>query len=172
MKLTITSLDSGIKKKTSKVMADEISALEKTFTAFLNKNPHFVGVKAVTMTMNFCGRVKIRSMNREFRQKDHATDVLSFPIFDNLRPDKKIREKNLPEMELGDLVICKEVARAQAREFKITYEQEIIHLAVHGFLHLLGFDHEISPKEEKIMEKFEAELVSKIYKKLKIRPSV
>lgn len=167
MKLTITSLDSGIKKNTSKGMALEISALEKTFSAFLAKNPHFGGVKHVTISMNLCGKAKIRRLNREYRQKDYVTDVLSFPIYENLRPDKKSREKTLPEVELGDLVICKDKARVQAKEFKITYEQEIIHLAVHGFLHLLGFDHEISAKEEKIMEKYEAELVNKIYKKLK-----
>ena len=49
---------------------------------------------------------------------------------------------------------------------KISYEQELIHLAVHGFLHLLRFHHEISDKEEKIMETYEAELVKKIYKAL------
>ncbi len=144
----------------------EISAMEKSFAAFLGKNPHFKGVKAVSISMTLCGRTKIRSLNREYRQKDYATDVLSFPVYENLRPDKKVRAKNLPEMELGDLVICKEIAKSQAREFGITYEQEIIHLAVHGFLHLLGFDHEISVKEEKIMEKYESELVNKIYKKL------
>lgn len=144
----------------------EISAMEKSFSAFLSKNPHFKGVKVVSISMTLCGRTKIRSLNREYRQKDYATDVLSFPVYENLRPDKKPGAKNLPEMELGDLVICKEIAKSQAREFGITYEQEIIHLAVHGFLHLLGFDHEISVKEEKIMEKYESELVNKIYKKL------
>ncbi len=148
-------------------MASEISALEKTFTAFLSKNPHFSGVKLVTISMNLCGKTKIRTLNRKYRQKDYVTDVLSFPVYENLRSDKKSREKALPEVELGDLVICKEKARSQAKEFGITYEQEVIHLAVHGFLHLLGFDHEISSKEEKIMEKYEAELVNKIYKKLK-----
>jgi probable rRNA maturation factor len=88
-------------------------------------------------------------------------------VFENLRPDRKLRTKNLPQIELGDLVICKEIAKSQAREFKISYEQEVIHLAVHGFLHLLGFDHEISTKEEKIMEAYESVLVNKIYKKLK-----
>lgn len=166
MKLIISHLDSGIKKKTSKAMDCEISAMEKSFAAFLRKNPHFKGVKVVSISMTLCGRTKIRSLNHKYRQKDYATDVLSFPVYENLRPDKKARAKNLPEMELGDLVICKEIAKSQAREFGITYEQEIIHLAVHGFLHLLGFDHEISVKEEKIMEKYESELVNKIYKKL------
>jgi probable rRNA maturation factor len=144
-----------------------ISALEATLAGNLKKNPHFAGVKEVTMTMTLCGKTKIRTLNRQYRQKDYVTDVLSFPVYDNLRPDKKPLEKNLSQMDLGDLVICKEKAMSQAREFDITYEQEVVHLAVHGFLHLLGFDHEISDKEEKIMEAHENDLVGKIYKKLK-----
>lgn len=169
MKLTITLYDSGIKKKTSKVSSEIsglISPLEKSFALFLTKNPHFKGVKEVSISMTLCGKRKIQSMNQKYRQIDKATDVLSFPVFENLRPDKLVTEKNLPQVELGDLVICKEIAKSQALEFKISYEQEVIHLAVHGFLHLLGFDHETSLKEEKIMEKYEAELVNKIYKKL------
>lgn len=176
MKLSIALHDSGIKKKTSKdkgPLSSEISNLlpliEKSFGAFLAKNPHFSGVKVVTISMTLCGKSKIRRLNREYRHKDYATDVLSFPVYENLRPDKKVLEKNLPEVELGDLIICKEVAKKQAKEFDITYEQEVIHLAVHGFLHLLGFDHEISVKEERIMEEFESVLVSKIYKKLKVK---
>ncbi len=176
MKLSITLHDSGIKKKTSKdkaSLSSGISALvpllEKSFGAFLKNNPHFNGVKDVTMAMTLCGKTKIQRLNREYRHKDYATDVLSFPIYENLRPDKKVLEKNLPQVDLGDLVICKDVAKSQASEFKISFEEEVIHLAVHGFLHLLGFDHEISAKEEKIMESFEAELVDKIYKKMKVK---
>lgn len=176
MKLSIALHDSGIKKKTSKDkghgssdFSELLPILEKSFGAFLTKNPHFGGVKVVTISMTLCGKTKIRRLNQEYRQKDYATDVLSFPIYDNLRPDKIVREKNLPQVELGDLVICKEIAKKQSKEFGITYEQEVIHLAVHGFLHLLGFDHEISAKEEKIMESYESELVNKIYKKLKVK---
>lgn len=170
MNLTITLYDSGIKKKASKVSGaiyTLIPALEKSFGLYLSRNPHFKGVKDVSISMTLCGKRKIQSINQKYRQIDKATDVLSFPVFQNLRPDKKTRAKNLPQLELGDLIICKEIAKSQAREFKISYEQEVIHLAVHGFLHLLGFDHEISSKEEKVMEKIEGELVKKIYKKLK-----
>ena len=178
MKLIITlhesGINSGIKKQASKgagTLVKEILALESCFSSFLKKNHHFIGVKEVTISMTLCGRAKIRSLNKEYREKDKATDVLSFPIHENLRPDKNSKKetKNLPQVELGDLIICKEIAKAQAKEFKITYEQEIVHLAVHGFLHLLGFDHEVSAKEEKIMEKYESLLVKKIYKKIKAK---
>ena len=174
MKLTIIFYDSGIKKKTSKVASPGLGnfvklmpVLEKSFELFLKKNPHFKGVKDVSISMTLCGKRKIQSMNQKYRQINKATDVLSFPIFESLRADKSILDKIFPQVELGDVVICKEIAKSQALEFKISFEQEVIHLAVHGFLHLLGYDHEISPKEEKIMEKLESELVSKIYKKMK-----
>lgn len=171
MKLSITLNDSGIKTKPSKATSDSIQVVlpvvEKTFEEFLKKNPHFKGVKEVTITLTLCGKAKIKKLNSEYRQKDYATDVLSFPVYENLRPDKKTKEKTLPQVELGDLVVCRDVAKTQAKEFGITYVQEVIHLASHGFLHLLGFDHEISAKEEKIMQGFEDELVKKIYKRLK-----
>lgn len=167
MKLEIFYQNSGLKKDTSKGMESVISALQTVLAKNLTKNPHFAGVKDVSMTMTLCGKTKIRTLNKQYRQKDYVTDVLSFPIYDNLRPDKKPRGRNLSQMDLGDLVICKEKALSQAREFEITYEQEVVHLAVHGFLHLIGFDHEISVKEEKIMEAHESELVGQVYKILK-----
>jgi probable rRNA maturation factor len=171
MKLLISLHDSGIKKNSSKAsvsLSREIIALEKGFLQFLKKSAHFKGVKEVGITLTLCGKAKIRTLNREYRNKDKATDVLSFGIYENLRLDSKPKEKSLPLMELGDLVICKEVARSQAREFGITYKQEIIHLSVHGFLHLLGYDHELSQKEEKIMEELEQSLVKNIYRSLKV----
>ena len=169
MKLSIFYQNSGLKKETSKGMESVISALQSVLAKNLTKNPHFAGVKDVTLTMTLCGKAKIRKLNRDYREKDYVTDVLSFPVYENLRPDKKARGRNLPQMDLGDLVICKEKAFSQAREFEITYEQEIVHLAVHGFLHLLGFDHEISGKEEKLMEAHENEIVGLVYKKLKAK---
>lgn len=169
MKLRIVYQDSGSKTRASKALEVVISALEKTLSKMLAENPHFHGVKEVSLTLTLCGKAKIKSLNRQYRQMDKVTDVLSFPVYENLRPDKKVKGANLKQMELGDLVICKEKAQAQAREFGVTYEQEIIHLAVHGFFHLLGYDHELSVKEEKIMEREESVLVEKIYKVLKLK---
>lgn len=167
MKLTVFYKNSVSKKHTSKEMDHVISSLESVFTKKIKNNPHFEGVKQVQMTLTLCGKTKIRTLNRQYRDKDKVTDVLSFPIYDNLRFDKKPTEKNFEMMDLGDLIICREKALSQSKEFNVTYEQEIIHLAVHGFLHLLGFDHEISEKEEKIMEAYESEIVSEIYKAMK-----
>jgi probable rRNA maturation factor len=76
------------------------------------------------------GDAELRRLNRQFRQKDYTTDVLSFPAM-SLSPG------------LGDLAISLARARAQAREFGHTIEQEIQILMLHGVLHLMGHDHEI-----------------------------
>jgi probable rRNA maturation factor len=144
----------------------DLQKIEKVFESFLKTNEHMKGVKEAYLNLTLCGNAKIKTLNREYRGKDKATDVLSFGVQENLRPDLGPFIKNLPVLEIGDIFICKEVARKQAKEFSITYEMEILHLMVHGFLHLLGFDHELSLKEEEIMEDYEQKLVKKIYKAL------
>ncbi len=111
----------------------------------------------IELSLTLCGKKKIKSLNRKYRKKDKVTDVLSFPVHESFT--------NLSgQMELGDIFICLDVAIKQAREFKITLREEIIHLFVHGFLHLLGYDHEISPLEEKRMFILEKKIISKIGK--------
>jgi probable rRNA maturation factor len=73
-----------------------------------------------------------------------------------------------PEIFLGDLAICHRKIIEQARDFDITYWDEFIHLVIHGMIHLMGYDHEISPTEERIMQEWEnvsLNLFSKIKKK-------
>lgn len=83
-----------------------------------------------------------RELNAKHRGKDKPTDVLSFPL------EEKPVDGILP---LGDIFICFEVAKSQAEEFKIPLKEELARLAVHGFLHLIGYDHERSPGEEEKM---------------------
>ena len=84
---------------------------------------------SVTLTNN----KEIRKLNKLFRSIDKPTDVLSFPMDD---------------IVLGDIVISLEKAKKQAVD---SFERELVFLCVHGLLHLLGYDHEISKDEEKIM---------------------
>ena len=86
------------------------------------------------------GDAELRRLNRQFRQKDYATDVLSFPAVP-LGPG------------LGDLAISLARARAQARAFGHTTEREIQILMLHGVLHLLGHDHEIDRGKMARLEK-------------------
>jgi probable rRNA maturation factor len=175
MKFSILLFDTARKMESPSALRIVLPKIEQVFLEFLITETQFKSVKncpkVVSLNLTLCGKNKIRSLNREYRKKDKVTDVLSFPLIETVRAEQ-IKMFNLrslpplPELSLGDVVICKEVAQAQARELKMTYRDELIHLFVHGFLHVLGYDHEVSLKEEKIMEKYEEQLVLEISKKL------
>lgn len=116
--------------------------------------------KTLHISLMICGDEKIKKINQEFRQKNKVTDVLSFPAHEDLRKSKL----KLDELFLGDLAICHQQTKRQAKEFKISYFDEFIHLFFHGVIHLLGYDHEISLKEEKLMEKWESLALEKFSK--------
>lgn len=102
----------------------------------------------------------IRTLNREHRGKDSATDVLSFPLWEADAPPL-----NWPEdaaLPLGDIAISLERAEAQAREYGHRYEREVVFLFVHGMLHLLGYDHEISAAAEREMFAKQEEIMTKL----------
>jgi len=80
---------------------------------------------------------RVRALNRRYRRKDYATDVLSFPAEQG--PSAQLP---VPSPFLGDIVIARGVARRQAREARHSEQVEIRVLALHGLLHLLGYDHE------------------------------
>ena len=101
------------------------------------------------VSLTYTDNEGIRELNREHRNKDAATDVLSFPMFD---PDvEEIYALDGAPAELGDIVISLERAKQQAEEFGHSFERETAFLCVHSVLHLLGYDHERSEDEEILM---------------------
>lgn len=90
----------------------------------------------------------IKEMNKEYRQKDSVTDVLSFPMSDGEDFDL---DPETNRIVLGDIVISAERAAEQAKEYGHSFEREMCFLATHSMFHLLGYDHEVSREEEKIM---------------------
>ncbi|KAK9109062.1 hypothetical protein Sjap_017122 [Stephania japonica] len=110
------------------------------------------GFESVELSLLICNDEFIRKLNKEWRDEDHATDVLSM--------SQHIPELKLPILMLGDVVISVETAARQAEERGHTLLDEIRVLLIHGLLHLLGFDHEISDDAEIEMER-EEELLLK-----------
>jgi probable rRNA maturation factor len=99
----------------------------------------------------------IKTINSEYRGKDTPTDVISFayrddpfPIIDN------------PMEELGDIYISLEKASEQAVEYEVTLAEELKRLIIHGVLHLLGYDHELSEQDEKAMNSLEEKIFNVI----------
>ncbi|MCO4792746.1 MAG: rRNA maturation RNase YbeY [Bacteriovoracaceae bacterium] len=126
----------------------------------------------IEVQLTLCGDKRIRSLNKLYRKKDKATDVLSFPIHDSLRRDQRDEAFLFNMINIGDIVISRDTARKQAKHFEIGLAEEIVHLFIHGFLHLCGFDHELSKKEHEIMFGLEQSLVAKAYKKLGLKGKV
>lgn len=111
----------------------------------------------VNVSLNFVDEQEIRNLNKAFRDIDRVTDVLSFPNL-NKTPKQTLKEfeneRNFDDkmLFLGDIVICKKVAKSQAKEYGHSVKREVCYLALHGLLHLLGYDH-IEKKDEELMTK-------------------
>ncbi len=113
------------------------------------------------VSVTFTDNERIRRLNREFRNKDAATDVLSFPMLDEGGEDADFDvDPDTGLTVLGDIVISVERAREQAEQFGHSFERELSFLAVHSVLHLLGYDHERSEKEDKEQRRRQEEILS------------
>ena len=103
---------------------------------------------AAEVSITVVDNSEIRELNRQHRDKDSVTDVLSFPMGDgsefDINPDTGC-------IMLGDIVISASRAEEQAKEYGHSLMRELCFLATHSMFHLLGYDHEISTEEEKIM---------------------
>lgn len=102
---------------------------------------------------------QIHEINKKYRNVDRPTDVLSFPMFEKDELEQKIKDNSfLHEDVLGDIVISIEQVKKQAEEYGHSFERELSYMVVHGFYHLMGYDHikeedklKMRPKEEKVL---------------------
>ena len=101
----------------------------------------------------------IRKINKKQRKIDKETDVLSFPMFQKDELDEKIKSKDfLYEDVLGDIVISIDKVERQAKEYGHSFERELSYMVVHGFYHLMGYDH-IEEKDKVVMRKKEDKIL-------------
>ena len=112
---------------------------------------------SVSISVSFVDKNEIRRLNREFRNVDSVTDVLSFPQFER----KDLKKLSLPEIELGDVVICMDKVKEQAKEFGHSEERESLYLFAHSIFHLLGYDH-MTEKDKKAMRAKEETVMKKM----------
>lgn len=101
------------------------------------------------LSITFVTNARIQEINREYRDKDAPTDVISFALEELGEDEIEIVGLDAPRI-LGDIIISVERAKEQAAEYGHSFERELGFLAVHGFLHLLGYDHQ-NEEEEKLM---------------------
>ncbi len=116
--------------------------------------------------VNFVTEEEIRELNARTRDTDRVTDVLSYPMLDEIRP---FTRENYPfdvdpengRVPLGSIVICREVAARQAEEYGHSRDREETYLFVHGLLHLLGYDH-MTEEDKSVMREAEERILSAI----------
>lgn len=118
------------------------------------------GAKLETeVSVTFMDNESVRSLNRDYRGIDDATDVLSFSLAEDVPGEPPILDG--PEVDvLGDVVVSLERAREQAETFGHSLEREVGFLVAHGVLHLLGYDHDEPGGEETMRAKTEEVLAS------------
>lgn len=108
----------------------------------------------VEISVSFVNDEEIKQLNRDYRDKDNVTDVLSFPT------EMNYHIEGIPVI-LGDVVICLKRAKEQSEEFGHSFERELVYLFVHSMFHLLGYDH-IDEDDKVLMRKKEKEALKRI----------
>lgn len=119
-------------------------------------NPSEISVNVVLV-----GAEEIRDMNKTYRNVDRVTDVLSFPMLDDMGEIQNEADFAFGECNIGDIYINLDRAKEQANEYGHSLKREFCFLALHGFLHLLGYDH-IEKDDEKEMFSLQDKILEKL----------
>ena len=131
---------------------DILKDYEKVYKKILKRVKKEVDVKdRIGMSVTLCDNDYIKELNKNYRKKDAATDVLSFAIEDGEQEELLNNIKKFSSIrEIGDIVISYDKAVEQAKEYGHSLKREMCFLFTHGVLHLLGYDH-INKSDEDIM---------------------
>ena len=121
--------------------------------------------KTLTFDIVFCDNEKIHEINRDYREKDCPTDVITFALFADSTPDERFIFDE--EINLGEILISLDKTKEQAESNKHSFGQELFFLISHGIMHLLGYDHPTENElefmltnQEKSMEKVDVKVLS------------
>lgn len=139
----------------------EDNLFEKIAKQVIEKCFEIEGLKntKLIITITLTTPENIKEINKKYRNIDKETDVLSFPMFEKSEINQVIESKN--QDILGDIVISIEQVKKQAEEYEHSFNRELAYMVVHGFYHLMGYDH-IEEEDKKIMRSKEENILSKI----------
>ena len=148
-----------IKNKQKKIKVN-IPKIKKDIESILNS----LNYQDFDLGIWFTTNPTIKKYNKQYRKKDKATDILSFPYHTNLKAGENIKDlnptdSNPEDKNLGDIIISLEFCKKAASEFNKPFSVHLQRLIVHGIAHLLGYTHE-SDKEFEKMSKFENKLLN------------
>ena len=137
------------------ISSAQIRALEEAMQGFVEADV------PLAVEFVFVDGAEIQRLNREMRNMDKVTDVLSFPTLDGIKGQAIKGEEHPYEMDeegnllLGSIAVCCDRAREQAEEYGHSYERELHYLLVHGIMHCLGYDHMTDEEKADMREKEE-----------------
>lgn len=132
--------------------------------AAIERTPHgelLTTAAAVEISVRLTADDEVQALNRQYRQKDKPTNVLSFPMVQPDLIDTVSQNSDDGELLLGDIVLAHGVCAAEAQEKGVTVEEHATHLLVHGTLHLLGYDH-LDDDEADAMEEIERQALGQL----------
>ena len=117
-------------------------------------------VVPVSVSIKLSDNAEVQALNREWRDKDKPTNVLSFPMLDDAELDALLTGSyDASEIMLGDIILAHETCAAEAKEKDVPIAHHATHLVIHGMLHLLGHDH-IEDDEAELMEALEVKALA------------
>ncbi|RBP02363.1 rRNA maturation RNase YbeY [Rossellomorea aquimaris] len=136
---------------------DETETLSEEETSLVQNILNFAANKEEVedeseVSVTFVTNERIQEINREYRQKDQPTDVISFALEELGEDEIEIVGGQIPRV-LGDIIISIDRAKEQAEEYNHSFSRELGFLALHGFLHLLGYDHMEEMDEKKMFQR-------------------
>ena len=143
------------------ISQSSLTALERSMDGFVQSD---VGL---AIELLFVDEEEIQRLNKETRNIDKVTDVLSYPTLDGIQGERLLKEEHPYDIDeednllLGSIVICTKRAKEQAEEYGHSYERELHYLIVHGIMHCLGYDH-ITDEERAEMREKEEFILSKL----------
>lgn len=136
---------------------DQTQQLDEEEINLLNRLLRFAAKKEniptdAEISVSIVNNQEIQEINRDYRQKDAPTDVISFAMQETVEGEMEILGEDIPLM-LGDIIISIDKVKEQAEEYNHSFQRELGFLAVHGLLHLLGYDHMIVEDEKKMFSR-------------------
>ncbi len=134
--------------KNEKLKVDKaVETFSETFK--ISKKFHF--------TLHSLNENESKKLNKKTFSKNIPTDVLSFPLYNNIDSINRL-DKNMSE-DMGDMFICREVIKKNAKIYNKEFVEELQYIVIHGLLHLIGYSHEKNDK----LKKYETQLMKKIW---------
>ncbi|MCC5801524.1 MULTISPECIES: rRNA maturation RNase YbeY [Rossellomorea] len=134
----------------TETVSDEQTQLVQNILNFAAEQEGIEDESEVSVT--FVSNDRIREINREYRDKDQPTDVISFALEELGEDEVEIIGAGIPRV-LGDIIISIDRTKEQAEEYNHSVSRELGFLALHGFLHLLGYDHMEEEEEKKMFKR-------------------